>query len=152
MKKIIFTALLAVSAVGLKAQYNVINERLRLLEEKKGLNQNTKEVDVSDKKFVLIQDFDDHTERMFITINGNEATYAEVFDDKASGQSSSNVFSGNVVRTNANMLSFRFDNLEGKKIALPLTKNLLMTKQRNTLYLIDVNTKQRWIDNAAIKK
>lgn len=150
MKKFLFLAVFAVSAIGTKAQYGEVNERLNRLEEKKGINQNLKEIDISNKKFVLLQDFDDHTERMFITVNGNQATYAEVFDDKSSGQISSNVFTGDVLRTNNNMLSFRFDTLEGKKVSLPVVKNLLMTKQKSTLYLIDINTKERWIDEASV--
>lgn len=150
MKKFLFLAVFAVSAIGAKAQYGEVNERLNRLEEKKGINQNLKEIDISNKKFVLLQDFDDHTERMFITVNGNQATYAEVFDDKSSGQISSNVFTGDVLRTNNNMLSFRFDTLEGKKVSLPVVKNLLMTKQKSTLYLIDINTKERWIDEASV--
>jgi len=46
----------------------------------------------------------------------------------------------------------RADQLEGKKIPLPVTKTLLMTKQKKILYLIDVNSKERWIEESAINK
>lgn len=146
MRKILYTALLIISFSGLKAQYGSINAILERLEEKKGINQNLENVNIDDKKFVQVQDFEDHTERKFIVIKGNQATFVEMFDDKATGQSSSNVFSGDVVRTKNNILSFRFDKLEGEKIAMPIAKTLLMTKQKKIIYLVDVNTKDRWID------
>lgn len=97
----------------------------------------------------MIKDFEDHTERTFIIIKGKSATYVEMFDDKSNGKTSSNVFSGDYVRTRKNVISFRFDKLEGKKIAVPITKTMLLTKQKKTVYLVDVNTKERWIDEAA---
>ena len=103
-------------------------------------------------KFVLIKDFPDHTERSFIIIKGKNATFVEMFDDKSNGKSSSNVFSGDVVRSKHNIISMRADQLEGKKIPLPVTKTLLMTKQKKILYLIDVNSKERWIEESAINK
>jgi hypothetical protein len=42
-------------------------------------------------KSCVFKDEADHTERDFIVIKGNNATYVEVFDDKATGESSSNV-------------------------------------------------------------
>lgn len=149
MKKLLFTTLLLVAAIGIKAQYGTINAILERLEEKKGINQNLKNESIDDRKFVLVEDFEDHTERKFIIIKGNNATFVEMFDDKATGKSSSNVFSGDVVRTQHNILSFRFDQLEGQKIAMPITKTLLMTKQKKILYLVDVNTQARWIDEVS---
>jgi hypothetical protein len=35
---------------------------------------------------------------------------------------------------------------------MPVTKTLLLTQQDNILYLIDVNTKDRWIDEASYQK
>lgn len=151
MKKIILFSLFLVSAAGLKAQYGTINAILDRLEERRGINQNLKDVNIDEKKFVMVENFDDHTERKFIIIKGNQATYVEMFDDKTDGKTSSNVFSGDVVRTPQNILSFRFDKLEGKKIAMPITKTLLMTKQKKVLYLIDVNNKQRWIDEVSFE-
>ncbi|MBL1223161.1 hypothetical protein JET18_20115 [Chryseobacterium sp. L7] len=137
--------------LGLKAQYGTLNEILNRLEERKGINQNLESVNIDNKKFVYIKDEADHTERDFIIIKGNEATYVEVFDDKATGESSSNVFTGDIVRRK-NILSLRADKLENKKVPMPVTKTLLLTKQDNILYLIDVNTKARWIDEASYSK
>ncbi|TXF77594.1 hypothetical protein [Chryseobacterium sp.] len=152
MKKIFLTALLLGSAVGLKAQYGTMNAILDRLEERRGVNQNLKDVNIDDTKFVMIKDFKDHTERNFIIIKGNQATYVEMFDDKATGKSTSNIFTGDIMRPQHNIISLRADKLEGKKIPLPLTKNLLMTKQKKILYLVDLNTKERWIEESAVNK
>lgn len=147
MKKI-FIGILFFGTLGLSAQYGSLNEILNRLEERKGINQHLENVNIDNKKFVFIKDAADHTERDFIIIKGNAATYVEVFDDKATGESSSNVFTGDIVRRK-NILSLRADKLENKKVPLPVTKTLLLTRQKDILYLIDVNTKDRWIDEAS---
>ena len=152
MKKIILIALIFASAVSIKAQYGIINAILDRLEEKRGVNKNLKDVNIDDIKFVLIKDFDDHTERNFVIIKGNKATYVEMFDDKQTGETSSNVFSGDIVRSRHNIISLRADQLENQKIALPITRTFLMTKQKKVLYLIDVNNKERWIEESAFNK
>lgn len=152
MRKIFFTFFFLTITLALKAQYGTINAILTKLEERRGLNNNLAEVSIDQTKFVLIKDFEDHTERNFISINGKNATYVEVFDDKQTGQSTSNVFSGDVVRSNRNIISLRADRLEGKKIPMPLTKTFLLTQQKKILYLVDVNSKDRWIEEGAINK
>lgn len=151
MKKI-FALLLFISALGLKAQYGSVNAILDILEAKKGLNKNLSNVNIDDVKFVLIKEFADHTERDFIIIKGNKATYVEVFDDKQTGETSSNVFTGDVVRSKNQIVSLRADQLEGKKIPIAITKTFLMTQQKKILYLIDINTKERWIEESSINK
>lgn len=152
MKNILIAALLFVAFTGLKAQYAAIDARLAELEARRGSRQKLKEENFDSRKFVLIKDFDDHTERQHLIIHGDKATFVEVFDDKSTGQISSNVFTGDVVRTDSQILSFRFDMLEGQKIPLPITKTLMMNKQKKILYLQDINTKERWVDEAAINK
>ncbi|MFS4430572.1 hypothetical protein [Chryseobacterium sp. S90] len=137
--------------LGLNAQYGSLNEILNRLEQRKGINQHLENVNIDNKKFVFIKDEADHTERDFIIIKGDNATYVEVFDDKATGESSSNVFTGDIVRKK-NIISLRADMLENKKIPMPVTKTLLLTQQDNILYLIDVNTRDRWIDEASYSK
>lgn len=151
MKKI-FALLLFISALGLKAQYGSVNAILDILEAKKGLNKNLSNVNIDDVKFVLIKEFADHTERDFIIIKGNKATYVEVFDDKQTGETSSNVFTGDIVRSKNQIVSLRADQLEGKKIPIAITKTFLMTQQKKILYLIDINTKERWIEESSINK
>ncbi|WP_326982523.1 hypothetical protein VUJ46_20470 [Chryseobacterium sp. MYb264] len=140
------------ATLGVKAQYGTLDQILTRLEERKGVNQHLENVNIDDKKFVYIKDEADHTERDFIIIKGNKATYVEVFDDKATGESSSNVFSGDIVRSRKNIISLRADMLENKKVPIPVTKTLLLTQQDDILYLIDVNTKARWIDEASYSK
>lgn len=153
MKKIFFAFLLLITVqTFVQAQYAVLNEILTRLEERKGINQNLKDVSIDDRKFILVKDFDDHTERNFIVIKGNKATYVEVFDDKATGESTSNVFSGDVVRSKKNIISVRCDLLEGKKIPIPITKTFLLTKLNKIIYLIDVNSRERWIDEKSFGK
>lgn len=149
MKKLILILFLSAFSVVLKAQYGTINAILTELEARKGFNKELRNENLDDRKFVVIKDFEDHTERTFIIIKGKSATYVEMFDDKSNGKTSSNVFSGDYVRTRKNVISFRFDKLEGKKIAVPITKTMLLTKQKKTVYLVDVNTNERWIDEAA---
>ncbi|MBN9313936.1 MAG: hypothetical protein BGO40_06970 [Chryseobacterium sp. 39-10] len=152
MKKVIFSMLFFAVSTGIKAQYGSINAILDRLEEKSGINKNLQNIHLDDTKFVLLKDFEDHTERNFIVIKGNKATYVEMFDDKATGQTSSNVFSGDIVRSKHNIISLRADQLEGRKIAIPITKTLLLTMQKKILYLIDVNSKERWIEESAINR
>ena len=152
MNKLILLIAFFTSSLALKAQYGTLNAILDRLEEKRGVNKDLKDVNIDDIKFVLIKDFDDHTERNFVIIKGNKATYVEMFDDKQTGETSSNVFSGDIVRSKHNIISLRADKLEGKQIALAITKTFLMTMQKKVLYLIDVNTKERWIAESAFNK
>lgn len=140
-----------VSITSFAQNYSAINDILTLLEEKRGINQNLENLSVDNKKFVLIKDFPDHTERSFIIIKGKDATYVEMFDDKSNNETTSNVFSGDVLRKK-NIVSLRADKLEGKKIPIPVTKTLLLTKQKEILYLIDINSRERWIDEKAYSK
>jgi hypothetical protein len=152
MKKFLIGMLFFGATFGLKAQYGSLNDILTRLEERKGINQHLESVNIDNKKFVFIKDEADHTERDFIVIKGNKATYVEVFDDKKTGETSSNVFSGDIVRNRKNIVSLRADMLENKKVPIPVTKTLLLTRQDNILYLIDVNTKARWIDEESFSK
>lgn len=152
MKKIFAFTLFLVLAGAAQAQYGSINAILDRLEEKKGINQNLTHVDIDKKKFMLVKDFEDHTERNFVILDGNKVTYVELFDDKADGKTSSNVFSGDFVRSNKNIISVRCDQLEGKKIPIPITKTFLLTQQKKILYLVDVNNKDRWIDESSFSK
>ena len=152
MRKFFVGILFFGATFGLKAQYGSLNGILTRLEERKGINQHLESVNIDNKKFVFIKDESDHTERDFIVIKGNKATYVEVFDDKATGETSSNVFSGDIIRNKKNIISLRADLLENKKVPIPVTKTLLLTQQDNILYLIDINTKDRWIDEASFSK
>ncbi len=150
--KSFFLVLLIGFSTFASAQYGSINAILTKLEQRKGINQKLEKLDVSGKKFILIEDFEDHTERSFVIINGKNLTYVEIFDDKADGSSVSNVFSGDVVQSSRNIISIRADQLEGEKIGMPVTKTFYATLQDDIVYLIDINTKKRWIDETSINK
>lgn len=152
MRKFFTGIILLAATAGIKAQYSSLDGIIRRLEERKGINQNLEAVNIDNKKFVFVKDEADHTERDFIVIKGNKVTYVEVFDDKSTGQSTSNVFSGDIVRSRKNIISLRADMLENKKVPVPVTKTLLLTRQDNILYLIDINTRDRWIDEESFSK
>lgn len=153
MKKVIFAIAFLSLNMGLKAQYGALNDILDRLEERRGMHQeDLANVSIDGKKFYLIKEFDDHTERDFIVLKGNTATYVEVFDDKKTGESTSNVFSGDALRTRKNVVSIRCDKLEGKKISIPITKTLVLMKLSKILYLMDANSKDRWIDEDSLNK
>ncbi len=152
MRKFFIGIALLAATAGIKAQYSSLDGIIRRLEERKGINQNLEAVNIDNKKFVFVKDEADHTERDFIVIKGNKVTYVEVFDDKSTGQSTSNVFSGDMVRSRKNIISLRADMLENKKVPVPVAKTLLLTRQDNILYLIDINTRDRWIDEESFSK
>lgn len=152
MKKIILIVLLTIFGLQTKAQYGTIDAVLTRLEERKGINKNAKNISINDKKFIQITDFNDHTERKFIICKEDKATYVEIFDDKETGESTSNVFTGDVKRNKHNIISIRVNLLDGKPISIPITKTLLLTKLKDIIYLIDVNNKERWIDQVSFRK
>ncbi|MFC6267686.1 hypothetical protein [Frigoriflavimonas asaccharolytica] len=152
MKKIILSFVLISFSILMNAQYGSLDAILTKLEQRKGINQPLVKQDISRKKFILIEEFPDHTERSFVIINGKNLTYVEIFDDKKDGTSVSNVFSGDVLQTRKNIVSIRANLLEGKKIAIPITKTFFATNQDEIIYLVDINTKKRWIDEAFINQ
>ena len=151
MKKL-SVLLLIFFAFALKAQYGTINALLDKLEERRGIGKNLKNISIDGSKFYLMKDFPDHSERYFVMLKDSKATYVEIFDDKTTGQSSSNVFSGDFIRSANQIISVRADHLEGRKIPMPITKTFLLTQQKKILYLIDINTKERWIHERSISQ
>ena len=150
MKK--FFAITAIAfSMTVSAQFATIDRILDRLEANMGVNQTIIEDDINQKRFVNIKDFEDHTERNFILLDGNKSTFVEMFDDKSTGETSSNVFSGDVKRKK-NIVSLRCDMLEGERIAIPIAKTLYLTKQDDFLYLLDVNTRERWIEESSYSK
>lgn len=150
MNKLFFTLLL-LTFCGLKAQYGTLDAILEKLEARKGVNQEILKESIDGKKFVNIKEFDDHTERKFIIINDKNVTYVEISDNKSNDESSSKVFSGDVIRKK-NMVSIRCDLLEGKKIPVAIAKTFFLTKQDDIMYMIDINSRERWIDESSYGK
>lgn len=151
MKKIIVFLVFLCFGLGANAQYAYINDILSALEERRGLTKLDK-VDLENKTFVIINDFEDHTERKLLIFKGNTVTYVEMFDDKATQETSSNVFSGDMLISSKGVISVRCDVLEGKKIPIPVVKTLIPHKQKDIIYLVDINSKSRWIDQKSLSK
>ena len=150
MKKIFALLSFLLFAVSTQAQYATLNNIIQRLEEKQGITKELKDVSIDHKKFIIIKNFEDHTERHFIIFKDKQVTYVELFDDKTTGETTSNVFTGDFVRSRKNVISIRCHELEGKKIPIPITKTLLLTKQKKILYLLDINSKDRWIDETSL--
>lgn len=148
----LFLVMAVFFAVSVQAQFATMNKILDRTAERRHANKDLSRITLDGKKFVLIRDFPDHTERNFISVNGDQLTFVEVFDDKQTGQSSSNVFSGDVVRTRHNMISLRADKLEGERIGLPLTKTLQLVVRDKTLYLKDIHTGDYWTEVSPTKQ
>lgn len=148
----LFLVMAVFFAVSVQAQFATMNKILDRTAERRQANKDLSRITLDGKKFLLIRDFPDHTERNFISVNGDQLTFVEVFDDKQTGQSSSNVFSGDVVRTRHNMISLRADKLEGERIGLPLTKTLQLVVRDKTLYLKDIHTGDYWTEESPAKK
>lgn len=145
MKKAIFLWIFLFSVLGVHAQYAEMDAMLTYLEQRRGI-KNLEKAELDNKKFIRIKEFDDYTERNVLIFNGDKVTYVEMFDDKSNGQTSSNVFTGDMVKNNKGVISIRCDYLEGKKIPLAVTKTFLPHQQRKIIYLVDMNTQERWID------
>lgn len=148
----LFVVMAVLFTVSVQAQFATMNKILDRTAERRHANKDLSRITLDGKKFLLIRDFPDHTERNFISVNGDQLTFVEVFDDKQTGQSSSNVFSGDVVRTRHNMISLRADKLEGERIGLPLTKTLQLVVRDKTLYLKDIHTGDYWTEESPAKQ
>ncbi|WP_052911714.1 hypothetical protein [Riemerella anatipestifer] len=151
MKKIIALGFI-VASLGIKAQnFGTLNAILDRLEERRGFNQDLSGVSLDGKKFISIKDFEDRTEREFIVFTNDKVNYIELLDVKSDNKTSSKVYDGDFIRKK-NIVSIRADKLEGKKIPIAVTKTLMLNREKEILYLIDINTKQRWIDEQSITK
>lgn len=152
MKKLfILTGIISASFFNAQS-YSAINDLLQKIEAKHAKMIDASDYTVNNKKFVLIEDFDDHSERHILEFNAdNTLTLIELIDDKETGKSYSNIFTGDFVRKR-NAISVRADLLEGKKIVRPLVYNLYIMKANDIWYLTDINSKKRWIENNNIIK
>lgn len=152
MKKLfILTGIISASFFNAQS-YSAINDLLQKIEAKHAKMIDASGYTISNKKFVLIEDFDDHSERHILEFNAdNTLTLIELIDDKETGKSYSNIFTGDFVRKR-NAISVRADLLEGKKIVRPLVYNLYIMKANDIWYLTDINSKKRWIENNNIIK
>lgn len=148
----IIVLLLLSFSISAKAQYGTLLRTLERIEKRRGALQKPISIDFNNKKFVFISDGQDHTKRNILSFNGEQCTLIEVLDDKKTGKSTSEIFVGDYIKTNKNILSIRLHTQEKEKLSIPITKNFLLNQQEDIYYLIEVNTQYRWIDEFAIQK
>lgn len=153
MKKLILFCALTFVLSGVNAQnFGSLDAIIQKLEKRNKTNKNAVDYSIQNKKFVNVQNFDDHDERFIIEFNNdNSITLIELFDDKSTGQTSSNIFTGDFVRKN-NIISIRADKLEGQRIAIPLTYMFYLMNVKDIWYLKDMNNNLRWIENNSLGK
>ncbi len=152
MKKTILALSLISSVFFYSQNYSSMDKILEKLESRSKKMKDASDFDIKDKKFVLIEDFDDHSERHILEFkNDNSLTLIEVIDDKSTDKTYSNIFSGDYIRKK-NAISVRADRLEGKKISIPISHNLYLMNANNIWYLKDINTNKRWIENSNLLK
>ncbi|WP_300671777.1 hypothetical protein [Soonwooa sp.] len=153
MKKTLLAGALMLTTISISAQsYQQLDDIISKIESRVKKNKNAVDFDILNKKFVLMETFDDHDERHIVEFNpDNTVTLIELFDDKENGQTASNVFTGDYVRKN-NIVSVRADMLEGKKIGMPLTYTFYLMNAKQVWYLKDTSSNKRWIENTKLGK
>ncbi len=151
MKKIFF-CFLCLSLGYSKAQsYTSINDLLDRVEREEKINNNTELYSIAGKKFVLIKDTPDKTQRYIVELKEDTSTLIEIEDDKNTGESVSKIYSGDVLRKR-DIVSIRADKLEGKKIGMPVVYTFVLNFRKNIWYLTDANTGERWIETHYLEK
>ena len=151
MKKIFF-CFLCLSLGYSKAQsYTSINDLLDRVEREEKINNNTELYSIAGKKFVLIKDTPDKTQRYIVELKEDTSTLIEIEDDKNTGESVSKIYSGDVLRKR-DIVSVRADKLEGKKIGMPVVYTFVLNFRKNIWYLTDANTGERWIETHYLEK
>ena len=147
MKKTVLFLSLISSVYFYSQDFAGINKILDKIEEKGKKMKDATDYDLKGKKFVLVEDFEDHGERHVLEFNADGTlTLIELIDDKSSGKSFSNIFTGDYIRKK-NAVSVRANYLEGKQISIPVSYNLYIMNASNIWYLKDINNSKRWIEN-----
>ncbi|MNK15406.1 hypothetical protein D3C87_335440 [compost metagenome] len=150
-KSLLFLSLIS-SVYFYSQDFSGINKILEKIEQKGKKMKDASNYDLKGKKFVMVEDFEDHAERHILEFNADGTlTMIELIDDKSSGESFSNIFTGDYIRKR-NAISVRANFLEGKKIAMPISINLYLMNASDIWYLKDINNSKRWIENNNLVK
>lgn len=150
-KSLLFLSLIS-SVYFYSQDFSGINKILEKIEQKGKKMKDASNYDLKGKKFVMVEDFEDHAERHILEFNADGSlTMIELIDDKSSGESFSNIFTGDYIRKR-NAISVRANFLEGKKIAMPISINLYLMNASDIWYLKDINNSKRWIENNNLVK
>jgi len=153
MKKILLFCALSFVFSGVNAQnFGALDTVIQKLEKRNKNNKNAVDYNIHNKKFVNIQNFDDHDQRHIIEFNtDNSITLIELVDDKKTDQTVSKIYTGDFVRKN-NIVSIRADKLEGQKIPIAVTYMFYLMNIKDIWYLKDMNNNLRWIENNSLGK
>lgn len=152
MRKALFLVSILSSLCFYSQNFGDINEILEKIENKYKKMTDGSDYTINNKKFVLLEEFSDHSERHILEFGADDKiTLIELIDDKATGQTYSNIFSGDFMRKR-NAISVRANYLEGKQIASPIIYNLYLMNANNMWYLKDINNSKRWIENNKLIK
>lgn len=152
MKKCFAVCVILIAFISKAQSYSALDKILDKLEAKQKKLTDASDYNIQNKKFVLLEDFDDHSERHILDFGtDNKVTLIELIDDKATEKTYSNIFTGDYIRKK-NAVSVRANFLEGKQIALPLVYSLYLMNAKDVWYLKDINTGKRWIENNNLLK
>lgn len=152
MTKVLFLVSILCSVCFYSQNFGAINEILEKIENRHKKMTDASDYNINNKKFVLLEEFPDHSERHILEFGADDKiTLIELIDDKATGQTYSNIFSGDFMRKR-NAISVRANYLEGKQIASPIIYNLYLMNANNMWYLKDINNSKRWIENNKLIK
>lgn len=147
MKKNFVFLFLSCSLFFYAQNYGALNDLLTQLETKHKKMTDTSNYTLNNKKFVLVEDFEDHSERHILEFkDDNSLTLIELIDDKATGKTYSNIFSGDFIRKR-NAVSVRANYLEGQPIPKAIIYNLYLMNLNDVWYLKDINNSKRWIEH-----
>ncbi len=130
---------------SLNAQrYGIINDKLdKMLAERNNIKELIN-VDLVGKKFITMKP-EVSIKKIIQFEENNKITIIEIIDDIKKMTHASKIYTGDAIKNN-NKISVRADKLEGKTISLPYTFNFILQKIQDRLYLLDVNSNERWID------
>jgi len=147
MKKTILIVVLMLLGMNIHAQNSGVFKKLaNNLSTNLSETQSYDDYNLEGKMFITLRDSADHSERLIIDFQpDNQIAYAEAIIDKDSGDIFTNTFTGDVMRR-GNAISVRADRLNGERIGNPQVFNFLLSYDKNQYYLLDINTREKWID------
>lgn len=147
MKSLTKVLILSIGTNFLSAQrYGAINARLDKILEERTVEKGVIDANLEGKKFIIVKSDNTSVIKKIIQFeDNNKITIIEVSTDAKTDTDTSKIYTGDVVK-NDNYISIRADKLEGKAISLPYTYNFLLQKKRNSLYMVNINNNERWLD------
>lgn len=147
MKSLTKVLILSIGTNFFSAQrYGAINARLDKILEERTVEKGVIDANLEGKKFIIVKSDNTSVIKKIIQFeDNNKITIIEVSTDAKTDTDTSKIYTGDVVK-NDNYISIRADKLEGKAISLPYTYNFLLQKKRNSLYMVNINNNERWLD------